>query len=578
MRPKLCAIALIAWSGCALAQTYSVIELGSFGGSSGGEAALAFGVNDAGQVVGYSFTTTGHSHAFLYSNSVMQDLGTLGGAIASAFGINASGQVTGSSTTAAGETHAFLYSNGVMQDLNMLGGPYSSGVAINSSGQVTGIMELTGSGGPNNAFLYSNGTAQSLGTFPGGSTSYGIGINDSGQVTGWSGTTSAFNHAFIYNNGAMFDIGTLGGQGSDGQGINILGQVVGYSDTGTAGVQHAYLYANGLMSDLGTLGGNYSDSTGINDAGQIVGVSLNAGGAQHAFLQYNGSMFDLNTLIDPNSPLRPYVVLSQATGISNAGFIAAIGTDSRYPGLYEAFLLTVESNAPTVTPVIIGSLAQSGWYVSQTTVSWIVPGFPAPMTSGCSAVAVPNTQGTTYTCTATNASGSASQSVLIKEDTVKPSVLVKKPSVNAVYALNQKVLSSYSCLDATSGMAVCKGTVANGANIYTSTVGTQTFTVIGTDNAGNRITKTVLYTVDPATATPVFSLKTGTYTGSQQVSVTDATAGAIIYYTTNGSTPTRSSRVYSSPITINSTSTLKARAIATNDAWSAVKTAIYTIQ
>ena len=49
-------------------------------------------------------------------------------------------------------------------------------------------------------------------------------------------------------------------------------------------------------------------------------------------------MYDLNSLI-ANSPLAPYVTLTVATGISNTGFIAANGTDSRAPGVNEVFLL-----------------------------------------------------------------------------------------------------------------------------------------------------------------------------------------------------------------------------------------------
>ena len=104
-------------------------------------------------------------------------------------------------------------------------------------------------------------------------------------------------------------------------------------------------------------------------------------------------------------------------------------------------------------------------------------------------VSVPDTTGTTYTCSATNFVGSASNSITIKKDSVKPNVVVKKPPANAVYALNQRVLASYSCLDATSGVATCAGSVANGAAINTSALGQQSLTVNGTDNAGDATTK-----------------------------------------------------------------------------------------
>jgi hypothetical protein len=80
-----------------------------------------------------------------------------------------------------------------------------------------------------------------------------------------------------------------------------------------------------------------------------------------------------------------------------------------------------------------------------------------------------------------------------------------------------------------------------------------------------------------AAAAPTFSLAAGTYSGSQSVSISDATSGATIYYTTNGTTPTTSSTQYTGPITVNSTETLQAIAVATGDTNSAVASAAYTI-
>jgi hypothetical protein len=79
-------------------------------------------------------------------------------------------------------------------------------------------------------------------------------------------------------------------------------------------------------------------------------------------------------------------------------------------------------------------------------------------------------------------------------------------------------------------------------------------------------------------ALPALSPATGTYTGAQQVSITDATPGATIYYTTDGTTPTTSSPKYTVPIAISANTTLKAAVVATGYLHSSVATASYTIQ
>ncbi|MBR6846777.1 MAG: chitobiase/beta-hexosaminidase C-terminal domain-containing protein [Bacteroidales bacterium] len=82
----------------------------------------------------------------------------------------------------------------------------------------------------------------------------------------------------------------------------------------------------------------------------------------------------------------------------------------------------------------------------------------------------------------------------------------------------------------------------------------------------------------PTVATPTFSPAAGTYSETQNVTISCATTDATIYYTTNGTTPTTSSSVYSSPITISETTTVKAMGVKTGMDNSSVATATYTIQ
>jgi len=78
------------------------------------------------------------------------------------------------------------------------------------------------------------------------------------------------------------------------------------------------------------------------------------------------------------------------------------------------------------------------------------------------------------------------------------------------------------------------------------------------------------------TATPVISPGSGSYSTAQTVTITDETAGAVIYYTTNGTTPTAASETYKAPIKVSATETVKAIAAATGYAQSPIASATYT--
>jgi hypothetical protein len=91
------------------------------------------------------------------------------------------------------------------------------------------------------------------------------------------------------------------------------------------------------------------------------------------------------------------------------------------------------------------------------------------------------------------------------------------------------------------------------------------------------VVATAAYSIEKPAATPVFSPAAGTYPSAQSVKITDATAGATIYYTTNGTTPTTSSTKYTVTISVAATETIKAIAVATGFTTSAVATAKYTI-
>jgi probable HAF family extracellular repeat protein len=360
MRIRSCFLILLFGAArCLLADVlYSVTELGSLGGG----LSHGLGINQAGEVTGGSVTLSAYAndHAFLYSNGQMTDLGTLdGGRLGTdsqGSGINNRGQVAGYSSIPGG-SHAFLYSNGQMKDLGTLGGQSSLASDINDAGQVTGVANT--SAGASHAFLYSNDQMMDLGTL-GGSYSGASAINNAEQITGTSYTSTGPAHAFLYSNGQMIDLGTLGQSyiSSSGADINNSGQVTGDSSMSN-GASRAFLYSNGQMIDLGTLGnsifGNDSYGGAINDAGQVVG-SYGTGSFFHPFLYSNGQMVDLNNLIDPALG----ITLTGATDINNYGQIVANGEEGTSPGVH-AFLLTPVPEPHTGALLGISLLALLVW-------------------------------------------------------------------------------------------------------------------------------------------------------------------------------------------------------------------------
>lgn len=160
-------------------------------------ANLAMAINNSGQVAGYFWSAPlTQPRAFLYSGGSMTALGTLGGSSSSAEGMNDSGQVVGWSTTAGGADHAFLYSGGSMLDLGTLGGANSIAMQINNSGKVVGSSDST-------AFLYSGGTMTNLNSVTdlSGSNFASLesanAINDLGQIVGYGLTSGGDLHAFL---------------------------------------------------------------------------------------------------------------------------------------------------------------------------------------------------------------------------------------------------------------------------------------------------------------------------------------------------------------------------------------------
>ena len=249
-------------------------------GTLGGTSSEAVAINDAGQIVGSASTADGHKHACLWHNGTVTDLGTLGRGSSSATAINNAGQIIGSSTTAGLGHHAFLWQNGVMTDLGTLGGSFSFAFTLNEAGQIVGSSDTDapmqqGIHVTNDAgFVWQEGTLRQLDTL-GGKRSKAFAINAAGQVAGWSHIDQqplhgrhAFlldygtKHATVWQDETIIGLGTLGGTESGATALNDIGQVVGWSDT-VMEVLHAFLWQDGTIIDLGTLGGEQSHASGV---------------------------------------------------------------------------------------------------------------------------------------------------------------------------------------------------------------------------------------------------------------------------------------------------------------------------
>jgi uncharacterized repeat protein (TIGR03803 family) len=156
-----------------------------------------------------------------------------------------------------------------------------------------------------------------------------------------------------------------------------------------------------------------------------------------------------------------------------------------------------------------------------------------------------------------------------------PSAPVFSPAPGT-YPTAQSV--SITSSGATSIYYTTNGTTPTTAStLYTGAISistTTTLSAIGVNANGSSPVTSGTYTIVPPSA-PVFSPAPGTYATAQSVSITSAGATSI-YYTTNGSTPTTSSTLYTGPVPIAATTTLRAIGVNANGS-SSVTSGTYTI-
>jgi len=333
-------LSLFASRAQSVAQTYTVMDLGTLSGNSvskayalnnvgeaagtsssptaaiavmfsggkatsistlGGSVSVATAINGSGEIVGWNFFDSNpnfNPQAFLYRNGSMTNINSpsLFPSGTEAWGINSSGEVVGTGYLSDSNFHAFLYSGGQMKDIGPAGAYQASAVAINTSGQIVGGYSLTS--GAAGEFLYSNGKMTTLPVPAGSNGVSAFAINDNGEIAGAIYFSSgAPAHAARFSNGVWTDLGAIARAASNtAKGINLAGQTVGTAifrqtqyHPPKPGKHVPFISTNSGLVDLNTLipsgtGFTLTDAVGINDFGQILCDANNASGNEHTVL------------------------------------------------------------------------------------------------------------------------------------------------------------------------------------------------------------------------------------------------------------------------------------------------------
>ena len=330
---------------------YKLVDIGTFGGP---ESNVNPGVN-AGPIISRRGTTVGTSatsvptsaqsnsslvcggldgsvpfvfHAFRWQHGSVTDLGSLPPSTDNCSvvqGVNARGEISGQAEnglidplTGFNEVRAVRWKDGKIEELGTLGGRNSVANQINRRGQIVGAALNTipdpfsflyqffsnTNGTQTRAFLWDDGHMRDLGTL-GGPDAWAVYVNDRGQVAGKSFTSptpsaSGFpvQDPFLWTKeDGMIDLGGFGGTSGGPTGLNNRGQVIGSSNLAGDQASHPFLWNRRELIDLNTQsGGVIVAANAINDAGDIVGLECLSSGTCDAYLWRNGTITDLGVL------------------------------------------------------------------------------------------------------------------------------------------------------------------------------------------------------------------------------------------------------------------------------------------
>ncbi len=446
--------------------------------------------------------------------------------------------------------------------------------------------------GSGNTFTSFDVSAAGKGAYQG---TIGVSINASGEVAGIYLDSGLLAHGFVRTaDGTIttFDsphAGTSLTQGTFPVSINAGGDVTGmYSDANKAYRGFVRL-ANGTITEFDaqgaptTTGHRGTIPTSINTAGEIAGFIKDAGNVRHGFLRAADGTFTTFDVAAAGTAAQQGT--QGPVVINSAGIIAGNYLDSNM--LRHGFVRAADGTITSFDPP--GAAKYTGGAkdiccggtlpMSIDTAGDVAGGFTDANGVAHGFVRAAS-DGTITTYDAPNAGTSGASPV--PPGTIATSVNtsgvitgVYKDANGVAHGFLRSTDGTIAGFDepdaGTSGIAPApSGTY--GMSISDSGV------VAGSYSDASGVVHGFVYTPgQPQTATPTFSPVAGTYYTAQTVSISDTTTGALIYYTTDGTTPTTSSTVYSGPISVPSTVTIEAIAAATGYANSVVATATYTI-
>jgi hypothetical protein len=401
----------------------------------------------------------------------------------------------------------------------------------------------------------------------------GMGLDNSGNlIVAVSGYSSAPTNAYL-----MLNINQSTG------GVTIFGgqSTSGATGTGwptTAG-QAAGTYCQSSTQGGTLYGGNgpvMTDAYG--DGCPATMASVIASGYSRIFTDTVGNLYQLDSIGSSSTGgiIRQYT-FAQSMGSVSVG-------NSTTTWIPYAFGKTNYGTAPTIvlgnsaftdntaTDSCFTSSTSNASLASQTCTYSITF---SPTVSGAQSASVTASSGSTSLGTGTITGTGVNNLPTAATPTFSP--------VAGTYTSVQTVTIS----DTTAGAAIyytTNGTTPTTASTkYTSaiTVGsTETVQAIAAASGyNNSVVASAAYTINlpNSAASPVFSPAAGTYTSVQTVTISDSTAGAALYYTTNGTTPTTSSTLYTGAITVSASETIEVVAVASGYNNSSVVSAIYNI-